>query len=589
MAEAALAMATLASAYAMTRRGKQDKSPSSFSTVPKAQAPIDKSRTRQDLNTYAQPANQTTDRFFQGDCSTSTSGATFVSLTGETVNDADFTHNNCVPFFGARMKGSAPSQNNGSAILDNMAGTGYQQKRKKEIAPLFAPQKNMSWSHGMPNSTDFFKERQVPSNRMANIKPWVEERVAPGLGKDPNALGGGYNTALQDRDAWLPKTVSQLRVLTNPKETFGLKGHEGPAASEIKASASTSTQGAVNKNRPDTSYALGPSRWFTTKGVESGQTHRSEIILQPQDRGLCNTNYFGGSTSEGKATYINSFVNRSHKRVLEPAPLGPCNTHAQIAGDRVSSYENKCNNRATTDKRVNMGPIKAAVEAIVNPIFDVIRHTRKSNVVGTGRLLGNAQTAVGHVPYSNSQNRAKTTLKEQTVGLLGTSHLNYQAMPTVSTNMSSSLPKMQNRSCVKQAEPGIAGPASTGSTFAKYDNEARLPNTRRNTQSRFAGMLGNLKVGGPAEKTKIRLADKGNYVHDQSVSTKARANPASDMVQRWAPLKGATVRAPSTPNTVMTKVRDYDRWSCKAGNERIDPHLLSAFKANPYTHSLSSY
>ena len=443
MAEAALAIATLASAFAMTRQNR-DKNNRPANPPMAMNYPTESKRVpKHEPNKYAQPANQTTDGFFNGDCSTTKPGATFVSLTGEVMKDSEFTHNNCVPFFGARIKGSAPSQNNGTSILDNMAGSGCQQKRKKEIAPLFAPQKDISWSHGMPNSTDFIRSRQVTSNRMANVKPWAEKRVAPGLGNVEGALGGGYNTAVQDRDAWLPKTVSELRVLTNPKQTFGLAGHQGPAVSDIKVPGSTITQGTVNKNRPDTSYELGPSRWFTTTGAETGQTHRSEILLQPQDRGLCNTNYFGGSTSEAKATYINSHTNESHKVSLQSEPLGPCKAHMQAPEDRVSGYENRCNNRATTDQRVNMGPIKAAVDAIVSPIVDVVRHTRKSNFVGTARLLGNAQSTVGGVPYYNSQNRPKTTLKEQTVGLLGTSHLNYQAMPTQSTYMSDDLPKIE--------------------------------------------------------------------------------------------------------------------------------------------------
>ena len=54
---------------------------------------------------------------------------------------------------------------------------------------------------------------------------------------------------------WLPKTVDQLRVETNPKLTFGLEGHQGPAQSVIK---NLGVQGKMEKNQPDTYYINGP-------------------------------------------------------------------------------------------------------------------------------------------------------------------------------------------------------------------------------------------------------------------------------------------------------------------------------------------
>ena len=76
--------------------------------------------------------------------------------------------------------------------------------------------------------------RMNPSTRMANIKPWAEQKVAPGLGKGYNCDGGaGLNNGMEARNEWLPKTVNQLRVDTNPKMTFGLAGHEGPAMAKV--------------------------------------------------------------------------------------------------------------------------------------------------------------------------------------------------------------------------------------------------------------------------------------------------------------------------------------------------------------------
>jgi len=67
--------------------------------------------------------------------------------------------------------------------MDHMQGSGSQHKHKTEQAPLFKPQTNMSWANGMPSTTEFMLSREVPSNRINNVKPWDEVKVAPGLGQ----------------------------------------------------------------------------------------------------------------------------------------------------------------------------------------------------------------------------------------------------------------------------------------------------------------------------------------------------------------------------------------------------------------------
>tara|TARA_Y100000389_G_scaffold50588_1_gene46282 strand:+ start:2563 stop:4326 length:1764 start_codon:yes stop_codon:yes gene_type:complete len=586
MAEAAIAMTALASAWAMSRKKPDSKPQPAIQPMP-INYPVFKRVNTSNPNKYAQPANQTTDKFFQKDCSTTPSGATFVSLTGETVKDSELTHNNCVPFFGARVKGASAGDNIGNSILDSMSGTGSQQNTKKELAPLFAPQKDVHWTHGMPNNTDFMLSRQIPSSRMANVKPWAEERIGPGLGNNPNSLGGGYNSAVQDRNAWLPKTVSELRVQTNPKQTFGLKGYEGPAISNIKEPTTTEMQGVVNKNRPDTSYQLGPSRWFTTTGAEKGQTRRSEILLQPQDRGICSRDYYGNSQSDTKATYINSYSDNSNKVSFCPEQLGPAMGTELPRSSTLEGYENKCNNRATSRHTTTLGPLKSAVDAIVAPVMDVIRHTRKSNTVGNARMLGNPTTTVSGASMDNSQNRLKTTLSEQTGGLLGTTHLNVQPMSQGKVNMSCDAPRVQHRTSTNVCTTGIAAPAASGPIFAMNKGIGRTPNTRKQTTPYFPAMQGTTARQSGSE-SKVKIADRGNYNSEHLHNTLGtHGNASANTHQRWAPLKAPSVSQTYVGFTKMTKVRDYERWSCDNGRQ-IDSNLLTAFKANPYTHSLSS-
>ena len=60
----------------------------------------------------------------------------------------------------------------------------------------------------------------------------------------------GFNSGMQARDVWKDKT-DDLRVETNPKMSFDLNNHEGPAISTIK---NVGLEGRVEKNRPDRYY-----------------------------------------------------------------------------------------------------------------------------------------------------------------------------------------------------------------------------------------------------------------------------------------------------------------------------------------------
>ena len=126
--------------------------------------------------------------------SLSSSASTFTALSGETVNQDYFRHSNMVPFFGGNIRSRNVDANANESILDSYSGTGSQTIIKKEQSPLFAPGENYQWANGAPNTTDFMRSRVNPSMRMANVNPFEEERVAPGIGLGYGTEGsGGFN------------------------------------------------------------------------------------------------------------------------------------------------------------------------------------------------------------------------------------------------------------------------------------------------------------------------------------------------------------------------------------------------------------
>ena len=237
-------------------------------------------------------------------------GHEFVSLTGDTVSSSTFKHNNMQPFFGSKVKGKTISESH-EGILDGLGGAGSQQFQKQERGPLFKPSGDSGFINGAPNMNEFFRSRVNPSLRQANTKPWEEERVAPGLnGGESNEGMSGFNSGMQNRDAWTPKDVDNLRVKTNPKMSYNLNGLEGPAHTKVKEMG---TLGKMEKHAPDTFFINDKARWLVTNGGHLKETVRSEQVEKDVTRPDTTIDYTGimsngsgnGSASHAPENYQN--------------------------------------------------------------------------------------------------------------------------------------------------------------------------------------------------------------------------------------------------------------------------------------------
>ena len=172
-----------------------------------------------------------------------------------------------VPYFGSNLRTVKALANTNEGLLDSYTGSGSQISIKKEQSPLFKPDENVHWAYGTPNQNNFIQSRINPSMKMANVKPFEEERVAPGLGDGSD----GFNSGMMNRDTWMPKTVDDLRVLTNPRAGgVSLIGHEGPANGITQTAPTAESMGAFEKNRPDTDFEMTKDRYLTTTGLEKG-------------------------------------------------------------------------------------------------------------------------------------------------------------------------------------------------------------------------------------------------------------------------------------------------------------------------------
>ena len=316
----------------------------------------------------------------------------FESLTGERMRPGDIKHNNMQPFFGSSITQSTKGY---EGVLDNYTGAGSQNIEKKAQAPMFKPQKDMQWQNGMPSTTDYMQERMRNNvtSKMHNAKPFESVQVGPGLNQGFKKEGsGGFNSALEARHRWQPKTVDQLRAKNNPKMSF--KGQVLGA----KGISERGKMGAMEKNRPDTFYIQSADRWLTTTGAGGEkQTSRAENILRDVNRINQVKEHFGGGANEGQATYQPGEYQPTMRPTLDP-PIKHVSNATVKNGWKASSgsdygksgFSSLANARSLTGNNERMGnAFHATLTALAAPITDVLRPTRKQNVIGNARGAGN--------------------------------------------------------------------------------------------------------------------------------------------------------------------------------------------------------
>jgi hypothetical protein len=523
----------------------------------------DENDKRYEVNDYLD-ANQTTDKFFDKDIHKQKE---YTTLSGEVLKKDSFVHNNMVPFFGAKIKGNYDNYKINETILDNMTGTGSQQKNKVETAPLFEPSENMNFSHGAPNMNDFYQSRVNPSIKMSNVKPWKEERVAPGLNKGyTNEGASGYNSVLDERDTYMPKSVDELRVVTNPKASYNLYGHEGPINSQIKERGQF---GIMEKHLPDTYYESGKDRWFTTTGIEKKQTARSTHINKVENRTTTTQEYEGVAKGNNFINYSHKSYDPSNKRELSQEQFTPAgaNGHNNPSHNdyNATSYIDYKNNRNTNKNDKGFGIVGSALGAVISPIIDVLRPSRKENVIGNVRIHGDVNPSHPK-PYINNQDDIRTTNRQMHPQSLNHYNMENQGDGGYKTATPNVVPTNRNDTSIYYS--GVMGGSGLNEGVTTYDASYN----QTNNDMKEATTYNRIPQGNA--QTFNHLSSDHNIVKKESDRTNNRM---------WVPTTNPTSIPPSRETAGFTNIT-YDNTE----DNRMEPDLLQAFKENPYTHSLNS-
>jgi hypothetical protein len=478
-----------------------------------------------------------------------------------------------VPFYGGKVKGKTYDVNITETLLDNMQGVVSQTIKKIEQAPLFKPESNMSWAYGMPSQTDFWQSRQYPGTKNNNVKPFDTITVGPGLDQGFGFNGSnGFNSGMEARDKWLPYTVDQLRVDTNPKLEYQLVNHEGPANAYIKNSSGTEVLGRVEKQRPDTFFINTQDRWLTTTGGEKGQALRPIQEMGVVRRNDIETDYLGpaGAQDLKAGTAPENYEPSKRHEVLSQGVnhsravgKGPHND-----GDSfLRSYTNYENHRSTAKQPETMrSGFSGAIGAVIAPIMDIFKPTRKDETIHNVRIYGEAQHAVSKGYVYNHLDATPTTLKETT---MYSPHFNINNQKESVYVNNYTAPGLTQRDTTSAEYFTAAGGYATAYGDMSYDAAYRQHNNDIKSQT----IMNRPNQGG----MQIFNQEMNVNCKDDCDRFEGRVNPAF--------AKGSSL-PPSVQTYGAINAPQYYN-ECQMC-DRIQPDILTAFKNNPYTHSLTT-
>jgi len=490
---------------------------------------------------------------------------TYTSLTGDKVNSDYYQHNNMVPFFGSTLRSRIVNENSNEGLLDSMQGAGSQFISKTERAPLFSPSDNVQWANGMPSFSDFAQSRINPSNKISNVKPFEEIRVRPGLGRgDAEDQSLGFNSGMMAREMWMPKTADQLRASNNPKSSgLSMLGHEGPAMSMV---TNRGYHAPVEKNRPDRVSELDQTRYFATLGAAGSAAPLQGVpVDRPEEnRATATMSYVGAAgRRDTDAQYVEGEYMPSHRNQLGEVNLGPVSgasrTDAYDADFGAKSTKKYTNNRSTANVDDYFGIVGGALGAVVAPLLDVLRPSKKQNTVGTLRPYQNAESTVKNSYLLNPGDRPAPTIRETTERSNGHMFVN-SGQDRTAYMITKPMDVYTNR---RDTTTEYGGAASGTKEIRPYDAEYR----QRNNENKSSTIAGRMVPGNMA-------------LLQTDVNVRSSSGMESDLMNmRPAP--------PSLPFTTpgvfqIGEFRGQNQLYGGMESDRSNAYVLSALKSNPY-------
>jgi hypothetical protein len=233
----------------------------------------------------------------------------------------------------------------------------------------------------------------------------------------------------------------------------------------------------------------------------------------------------------------------------------------------LRSYTNYENHRSTIKQPDTLrSGFSGAIGAVVAPLMDIFRPTRKDETMNNVRIYGDATSSVPSGYVINPNDSTPTTVKETTLYSPNFNINNQKESMYVNNYTSPDLTQRDTTSCdYYSAAGGYAsayGDMSYEAAYRQHNNDIK------------SATIGNRPNQGGTQMFNQQM--HLTTIKDDITRYDGRMNPAISAI----PLP------PSVENYGNVHTGQY--YNECAGCDRINPDILTAFKNNPYTHSLTT-
>ena len=335
-------------------------------------------------------------------------------LSGMNIEADQFTHSNMLPFFGSKSRQNI-NLDHSQNILSNHTGVEEFTNMKSEQPPLFEPSYDKNIQYGTKNLNSDIQNRINLTSYKRNEIPFEKLQVGPGVNKGFTAEpSGGFHPDV--REYVMPRSIDELRPKSNPQITY--KGRVIPGKSTV---GKVGKLGKTFQHKPNTFFVQNSDRYLKTTGAFLKETKRPCMIVKDTNRKYSKHYTPGAGPAVKKNATTRSLYKKSSKNIYSKD--GPRNAYDKDGwkNEDFGDYGKKAihvpsNERDITGKRVHTSNFTSIVKAIVAPILDVIKPTKKENTIGNIRQSGNFGTAnVSKNVVWDSNDTLRTTIKETNI------------------------------------------------------------------------------------------------------------------------------------------------------------------------------
>ena len=211
------------------------------------------------------------------------------------------------------------------------------------------------------------------------------------------------------------------------------------------------------------------------------------------------------------------------------------------------------------------------------PIVDALRPTRKENVICNANDTGNVAALVPNLPITNPYDTVKTTIKETTTDKIGLNYLNvsHVSVPEGGYKSTQIQVKEQERNKCDSSSTGFVGGPST---YEAQMNIGAWENQHNNVNKTYE----NWPMQG------------GMSMHNNNINLDNIKKDTDRVNNRMKPDDFKLPPRNSLADTVPCldsygKINMPKEYSQEVNNDRMNPDMLSAFKNNPYAHSVTNF